>query len=248
MQHNKRKEFSMKRFSMLIVLAIIAIAAYSQQSTMLYFTDKNGLTDSLSVIIGLSVEEIADLPVYTQDEVEQEIRDSVHWVWLHHPEVYGTPEYPGGYKREYTYTPYKGKMYKVIDVIYFPNDRIPVRISWDKQFFINNELKHSYITDWVCDDAVCGGEEIYNLLLTSNDSCILRNTYPTAECTYDCWLFDGMCLKTLSFAIGTSENEISEAIDNIPAPSSSATKILRDGQLYIERDGKMYTTQGIEVK
>jgi len=37
------------------------------------------------------------------------------------------------------------------------------------------------------------------------------------------------------------------ALDDIPAPSS-ATKILRDGQLYIERDGKMYTIQGIEVK
>lgn len=247
MQHNKRKEFSMKRFSMLIVLAIIAIAAYSQQSTMLYFTDKNGLTDSLSVIIGLSVEEIADLPVYTQDEVEQEIRDSVHWVWLHHPEVYGTPEYPGGYKREYTYTPYKGKMYKVIDVIYFPNDRIPVRISWDKQFFINNELKHSYITDWICEDVVCGGEEIHYLLLTSDDSCILRNTYPTAECTYDCWLFDGMCLKTLSFAIGTSENEISEAIDNAMTSSSSA-KVLSDGQLYILREGKKYNAQGMRAE
>ena len=37
------------------------------------------------------------------------------------------------------------------------------------------------------------------------------------------------------------------ALDDIPAPSS-ATKILRNGQLYIERDGKMYTIQGIEVK
>jgi len=37
------------------------------------------------------------------------------------------------------------------------------------------------------------------------------------------------------------------ALDDIPAPSS-ATKILRDGQLYILREGKTYTVTGQEVK
>ena len=231
----------MKRFSMLIVLAIIAIAAYSQQSTMLYFTDKNGLTDSLSVIIGLSDEEIAALPVYTPAEAEQAMRDSVHWVWL------CTGMYPGDYKREYAYKPYKGNMSKGKEWIFFPDDRIPVRISWDKQFFINNDLKHSYITDWICEDVVCGGEEIHYLLLTSDDSCILQNTYPTAECTFDWGRFDGICLKVLTFAVGTSENDIYEAIDNISA-SASAVKALRDGQLYIIRDGRTFNAQGMRAE
>jgi hypothetical protein len=38
------------------------------------------------------------------------------------------------------------------------------------------------------------------------------------------------------------------ALENIPASTSSASKILHDGHLYIKRDGKMYTIQGIEVK
>ena len=231
----------MKRFSTLIVLAIVAVAAYTQQSTTLYFTDKNGLQDSLFVVIGLSDDEIAALPVYTPEEAEQAVRDSVHWVWLWNYMEQTT------LSRVYAYKPYEGNMGKAKEWIFFPDDRIPVRISWDKQFFINNDLKHSYITDWVCEDAVCGGEEIHYLLLTSADSCSLQNTYPTAECTYDCWSFDGICLKVLTFAVGTSENDIYEAIDNIPA-SASAVKALRDGQLYIIRDGKMYTIQGIEVK
>jgi len=231
----------MKRFSTLIVLAIVAVAAYSQQSTMLYFTDKNGLTDSLSVVIGLSDEEIAALPVYTPAEAEQAVRDSVHWVWL------CTGKYPGIYKREYAHKPYEGYMNKAEEMILFPNDRIPVRISWDKQFFINNGLKHSYITDWMCEDVVCGGEEIHYLLLTSADSCSLQNTYPTAECTYDCWSFDGICLKTLRFAVGTSKNDIWLDINNIPA-SASAVKALRDGQLYIIRDGRTYNAQGMRAE
>jgi hypothetical protein len=232
----------MKRFCMLIVLAIIAVAAYTQQSTTLYFTDKNGLQDSLSVVIGLSDEEIAAIPVYTPAEAEQEVKDSVHWVWL------CTGMYPGSYKREYAYKPYKGNMGKAKEWIFFPDDRIPVSISWDKQFFINNDLKHSYITDWVCEDAVCGGEEIHYLLLTSDDSCILQNTYPTAECTFDWWRFDGICLKVLTFAVGTSENDIFEDINNIPASTSSASKILREGQLYILRGDHIFDTQGKMVR
>lgn len=53
---------------------------------------------------------------------------------------------------------------------------------------------------------------------------------------------EGILLGRVDFEV------IVESLDDIPAPSSSATKILRDGQLYIKRDGKMYTIQGIEVK
>lgn len=62
-----------------------------------------------------------------------------------------------------------------------------------------------------------------------------------------------LCLIQLGECIGgrvfyKRNNPPQTSIDNVPISSSSATKILRNGQLYIERDGKMYTIQGIEVK
>ena len=62
-------------------------------------------------------------------------------------------------------------------------------------------------------------------------------------------------------ALGNEDDEISQEQEeskepsvpsmpqrHIPAPSSSATKILRNGQLYILREGKTYTVTGQEVK
>ena len=64
------------------------------------------------------------------------------------------------------------------------------------------------------------------------------------ETTYDLGLFyyftcDGVKNKIIDFI---------EPIEHIPAPSSSATKILRDGQLYILREGKTYTATGMELR
>ena len=225
----------MKRFCMLIVLSIIAVAAYTQQSTTLYFTDKNGLQDSLSVVIGLSDEEIAAIPVYTPDEAEQEVKDSVHWVWLWNYMEQTT------LSRVYAYKPYEGFIDGGKRWILIMPERLPVTINWDKDFFIKNDLQGSVISDMISwFDAVCGDEEILWKLLAENDSCVLH----TLGCAYE--YINTLLVKVLGISIGTHANF--ESLDDIPAPSSSATKILRDGQLYIKRDGKMYTIQGIEVK
>jgi hypothetical protein len=42
--------------------------------------------------------------------------------------------------------------------------------------------------------------------------------------------------------------ETTESIDQIQGNELQSAKVLRDGQLLIQRAGKFYTVQGIEVK
>lgn len=55
--------------------------------------------------------------------------------------------------------------------------------------------------------------------------------------------FDG-CVKVRMFIVNRAPSDIT----NIPSDVSIARKILRDGQLFIECDGKTYNAQGIKVE
>ena len=229
----------MKRIYFLLGI-LFAMQTYAQQSTFMYFEDKNGLKDSLEIIVGLTDEQIDQLPYYTADEAVQALRDSTHWVLL------GT----GGrkYSQTYPYTPYYGMIEGKRRNMYISANRLPVTISWDKQFFIENGLTHSVMSDmgsWF--DCSCLDGEIYKLLLVEADSCIVHNTYDGNLCSYD--YFEGnyfeesMLVKWIRIALGAGTNPI-EGIEAIPSDTPSASKQLRDGHIFILRGDKTYTLTG----
>ena len=226
----------MKRIYLILGI-LFAMQTYAQQSTFMYFEDKNGLKDSLEIIVGLTDEQIDQLPYYTADEAVQALRDSTHWVLL------GT----GGrkYSQTYPYTPYYGMIEGKRRNMYISANRLPVTISWDKQFFIENGLTHSVMSDmgsWF--DCSCSDGEIYKLLLVEADSCIVHNTYDGNLCSYD--YFEGnyfeesMLVKWIRIALGAGTNPI-EGIEAIPSDTPSASKQLRDGHIFILRGDKTYT-------
>lgn len=230
----------MKRICLLIVI-FIAITVQAQQSTFIYFEDKNGLRDSLEIALGLTDEQIAEIPLLTPEEAIQAFKDSTSFVLIKTKSLWEERMY----SHIYEYIPYKGLVEYDKRTLLIPADRLPVTITWDRQFFIDNELANSVMSDaisWF--DAVCRDGELYKLLLAHSDSCIIHDTNTGDQCSY---IYAGdMLVKMIGIALGTIQNPL-EGISKI-LDTPSASKILRDGQLFILRNNKTYTLQGQQVE
>ena len=48
--------------------------------------------------------------------------------------------------------------------------------------------------------------------------------------------------------VGTFEYQVPQAVENTPANTPSATKILKDGRLFLRYKGQMYNVQGQQVQ
>ena len=240
----------MKKILFLIgILATTTLQA--RQSSYLYFADKNGLMDSLEVAIDLTDEERASIPEWSYDETVNAIQDSVHWVWLWSS---GVTVYYGGdwgsmtFSRTYPYKPYGGHIEGGKRYLYLPADRLPVTITWNKQFYIDNNLQGSVLSDMICwFDAGCDDDDLPQEILSSTDSCVVHYTYMEGDlwCTYSDW--DGLIVKQIGLSIGTLDN-LSQGVGSVNSEDSSATKIFHNGQILIQRGDKVYTLQGQEVK
>ena len=224
----------------------VAVSVQAQQFSHLYFEDKNGLKDSLQIAVCMSDDEFAGVQL---TEAEQALFDSTYWVMLEA----GVLSYPRNlsYWRVYTYKPYTGWAETKKQSILIPADRLPVTISWDKQFFIDNGLSNSVMWDgrsWF--DVGCPDGELLSLVyLTRTDSCIIHYTYNenVDRCSYE-YLegIGGMLVKTIGLSLGTSSNilwDVEQTYSGI-----SATKILRDGHIYIQRGDKTHTLTGQELR
>lgn len=229
----------MKRIYLILGI-LFAMQTYAQQSTFMYFEDKNGLKDSLEIAIGLTEDQIAALPYYTVDEAEHAFKDSTCWVLLQ-TGFWPEPKY----SHIYPYKPYNGWIIGERKEIYFPANRLPVTISWNKQFFIENGLTHSIMSDmgsWF--DASCSVIEIYKVLLAVNESCELSVVSEVDGCSFDYWGGWGeLQVRHFGIALGAGTNPI-EGIETIPLDTPSASKQLRDGHIFILRGDKTYTLTG----
>ena len=103
---------------------------------------------------------------------------------------------------------------------------------------------HSWF-DVGCPDGVLLSE----VYLTRTDSCIIHYTYNenVDPCSYE-YLegIGGMLVKTIGLSLGTSSNilwDVEQTYSGI-----SATKILRDGHIYIQRGDKAFNITGTEIK
>ncbi len=218
------------------------VLAQAQQSTYLYFEDKNGVKDSLQVVIAQSNEDISTAPPMELAEVKQAIMDSTYFIVIR-PNVFRQEFY-----RTYTYTPYGGYIENRRKDILIPADRLPVTITWDKQFFMDTELL-SVLSDMPCwFDVGCRDQSMQTTWLAKADTCIVYNSLGEDMCTYEYLDMDNgeVIVKNVGFSIGTKQN-LDEAIEHLET-APSATKVLRDGQILILRNGKTYTMQGQEVK
>ena len=230
----------MKRIYFLLSI-LLTMHMYAQQSTFMYFEDKNGLKDSLEIVLGLTDEQIEQLPSLTLDEAVQTLKDSTHWVLLQ-TGVWPEPKY----SQTYPYKPYNGMIEGERKEIYFPANRLPVTISWDKQFFIENALTHSVMSDmgsWF--DASCSIIEMYKVLLAVNESCELIVVLEVDGCSFD-YLgeWGELLVRHFGIALGASNNPI-ESLETIPADTPSASKLLHEGQIFILRGDKTYTVTGL---
>ena len=230
----------MKRL-VILICCFTAISLHAKQSTFLYFEDKNGLRDSLEIALGLADEEIDAIPLLTPEEAKQAFADSTCWILL---QKYSASE-GLKYLREYAYIPYNGLVEGEKKGIIFPANRLPVTISWNKQFFIDNELPNSVMSDMVAwFDAGCADGEVYKVLLAESDSCVIHYTHTGDLCSYD--LLEDILVKVVGIALGTSRNQL-EGIDNITI-TKTISKRIEDGQLLILCNGKTYNAQGVEVR
>ena len=230
---------------MFFLFCILAAAfVQASQSTFLYFEDKNGLRDSLEIVIGLTEEEIDSLPKWSYDATIQGMNDSIHWVWLWNEGSLQAMTF----SRVYAYRPYNGYIEYGKKYLYLPADRLPVTITWNRQFYIENNLEGSVLSDmpsWF--DVGCDDMSLSSVILSQAGSCELEYTYIEEEtsCTYRKW--SGLIVKQVGLSIGTLEN-LSLGLETISPNEISVSKILRDGQLFIIRDDKTYTLTGQEVR
>lgn len=215
------------------------------QLTTLYFEDKNGQKDSLIVVVNISDEQINALPAYSYLGVRYAFETKSHWAWLRMGESYGN----WNFSRYYTYQPYDSYIENGKRNLYIPADRLPVTITWNRQFFMKNNLTGSVLSDmlsWF--DVGCRDVELHMYLLAEHESVVLHNTYSENDenCTYTTWENIGL-MKQVGLSVGTSYN-FKQALESVENPIPSATKIFRDGQLLIERDGRTYTVTGQRIR
>lgn len=233
----------MKRFYFCVV-GLIALVAQAQLSTYLYFEDKNGVKDSLQVVIAQpSDEDISIAPPMELAEVKQAIMDSTYFIVIR-PNVFKQEFY-----RTYTYTPYGGYIENRRKDILIPADRLPVTITWDKQFFMDTELLSVLCDMPVWFDVGCSDQSMETTWLAKADTCIVYNSLEEDYmCTYEYLDVDNgeVIVKNVGFSIGTKQN-LDEAIEHLET-APSASKVLRDGQILIIRNGKTYTIQGAELE
>ncbi len=232
----------------------VAVSVQAQQFSHLYFEDKNGLKDSLQIAVCMSDDEFTGVQL---TEAEQALFDSTYWVmlkdgrWEGEGNKWESYHYIWSYSRVYTYKPYTGWAETKKQSILIPADRLPVTISWDKQFFNDNGLSNSVMWDghsWF--DVGCEDGDLESLesevYLTRTDSCIIHYTYNeyVDPCSYE--YLGGMLVKTIGLSLGTSSNilwDVEQTYSGI-----SATKILRDGHIYIQRGDKTFNITGTEIK
>lgn len=219
----------------------MTIAVQAHQSTFIYFEDKNGFKDSIEIAIGLTDEQIADIPLLTPEEAIQAFKDSTSFVLLKTNSLWEERMY----SHVYEYIPYNGLVEYAKRTIIIPADRLPLLITWNKQFFIDNEFTNSVMSDMLAwFDAGCRDGDLYQTLLAHSDSCIIHDTFSGDLCSY---AYAGdLLVKMIDVALGTIHNPL-ESIDKILV-TPPATKILRDGQILILRGDRTYTLTGQEIK
>ena len=232
----------MKRIYLLLCICM-TIVVQAQQSTFIYFEDKNGFKDSIEIAIGLTDEQIADIPELGIGEAYIALKEGPHWVWIDGPHDYMM-------SRVYAYKPYDGFIEKGRQNLWIRADRLPITISWDKQFFVNNNnLMGSVLSDWnIWFESGCEDEDVPIVKLAFEESYIVHYTYvenASYNCTYQNWL-KTVLVKRIGLSVGTIYN-YGESIEIVPN-GLSATKILRDGQIFILRGEKTYTVTGQEVR
>lgn len=229
----------------IILSVLLSVQIYAQQSAFLYFEDKNGLKDSLEIVVGLTDEQIGQLPSFTPDEAVQAFQDSTCWVLIQDR----SPWEDRKYLHTYAYRPYNGMIEGERREIYFPADRLPITISWDKHFFIDNELPNSIMSDMaVWFDAVCNVTDMYKVLLSVEESCEVRTEFNGDLCNFDYWGDWGeLLVRHFGIALGATQNPI-EGMDSITIESSAVNKLSHNGQILIIRDDKMFTILGERIE
>lgn len=222
----------------------------SVKSTYIYFEDKNGLRDSLEISLGLTDEEIDAIPTYSKDQVNQAAENGERWVFI----TKDVLDYDYvAFRTVYVYEPYNMPIWFGQRRIFVPIDRLPITIRWNKQFFVENDLLGSFLSDWVTGMPDVGGDyEIASARLINYESCSFSYTYVGdlnayyPGSSYD--KLDGNVIyKMIDLYLGTQRN-LDQDLRTAEESLSPATKRIVDGVLMIEKNGRTYNAQGAEVK
>ena len=222
----------------------------SVKSTYIYFEDKNGLKDSLEIAIGLTEEEIDAIPTYSKDQVNQAAENGGRWVFI----TKDVLDYDYvAFRTVYVYEPYNMPIWFGQRRIFVPIDRLPITIRWNKQFFVENDLLGSFLSDWVTGMPDVGGDyEIASARLINYESCSFSYTYVGdlnayyKGSSYD--KLDGNVIyKMIDLYLGTQRN-LDQDLRTAEESLSPATKIIREGHIHILRGNKIYTVTGQVVE
>ena len=233
-----------------LVCVLTPIASFAATTSTMYFEDKDGNIDSLEIALGLTEEEIDAIPTYSKDQVNQAAENGGRWVFI----TKDVLDYDYvAFRTVYVYEPYNMPIWFGQRRIFVPIDRLPITIRWNKQFFVENDLLGSFLSDWVTGMPDVGGDyEIASARLINYESCSFNYTYVGdlnayyAGSSYD--KLDGNVIyKMIDFYLGTQRN-LDQDLRTIKCNISHATKIIRNGQLLIEKNGRTYNAQGAEVR
>jgi len=230
-----------------------AFTAYAQCfTTPFYFEDKDGNRDTL--IVGIS-NDVATCDLQTDTCSEAEAMDAIlsgrHWAW------FGTFVYhqkPCGPHRVHV-IPNSSDLSNILSQadcrMWFPEDRLPVSVSWNSEDFADTARSKSLFSDmnqWF--DVAGEGSELYQVFASEVSSIQLFESNH-----YEVQLLDSTInVKYIGFAFCSEAEWINynrdpwywwfkEAVDDIISPLS-LNKIMRNGQLYLRCDGIWYNILG----
>ena len=233
---------------LLIVCSLMACVCmcYSQCfTTEFVFEDKDGNLDTL--IVGVS-ENVAECELQTDSWSEEDALSALtrgrHWAWFGYLDGYGRPCTP---HRIHITTPTKGSVENGRIHMWYPKDRLPVTVRWNKDDFDDSSRNYSIFSDaatWF--DVSCGGEG-YKIFAISRSSMALTLEQ---ECDFNYVLLQDTIIAANELGFAFCDKDVwFSPVENVRSEQASHPRlILENGMLYIVQDDKRYSILGSHIE
>ena len=245
-----------KLLSIIFALTIVNIASAQQYTTSLYFEDKDGNIDSLIVSLdndaSFSPTDEGET-TYTTEQMLSVVNSGGKWAWIRH-QYYDKES--KSWSILFTQTNIvpplatNNSLESAKFDIIVPFDRLPITISWNKDFFNTPSLKKSLITDMVSwFDVISEYTSIFPPIIMSLESSAVINPVPE-----EYWQEEGSLLS-LSKNYNTYFKQISMAfapetytsVEQINTPKQGKL-VFDNGNMFILHNNHIYNILGTKVQ
>jgi hypothetical protein len=247
---------TMKKIIHTIVFVFGVLSLHAECfTTQIYFEDKDGNKDTLTIGVSENISECEiQTDTWSEEDALSALTSGRHWAWFGYSVANNRPCAP---HRIHINPPTTGDIESGKIRMWYPQDRLPVIVSWNKEGFADPSRSKSIFSD-MCQwfDVSCGGELHYAF------ACAIDSLHFTQKQGWDFSLVqlenEVITVNSLGFAFCSEDvwkrMEDEEKypwidwmeVDEVQSsPQVQPKLILEHGMLYIINGDKRYSIIGM---